>query len=71
MGKDKAYHNETNQKKAERAIMLSRYISEQTVTRDKELHFGKAPVAHTCNPSYSGGRDQVDHISKPTRGNSL
>jgi hypothetical protein len=23
------------------------------------------PVAHVCNPSYSGGRDQEDHGSKP------
>jgi hypothetical protein len=23
-----------------------------------------APVAHTCNPSYSGGRDQEDHSLK-------
>jgi hypothetical protein len=23
------------------------------------------PVAHTCNPSYSGGRDQEDCGSKP------
>jgi hypothetical protein len=22
-------------------------------------------VAHACNPSYSGGRDQEDHSSKP------
>jgi hypothetical protein len=22
-------------------------------------------VAHACNPSYSGGRDQEDHGSKP------
>jgi hypothetical protein len=28
------------------------------------------PVAHTCNPSYSGGRDQYDHGSKPTQANS-
>jgi hypothetical protein len=28
------------------------------------------PVAHTCNPSYSGGRDQKDHSSKPAQGNS-
>jgi hypothetical protein len=27
-------------------------------------------VAHTCNPSYSGGRDQEDHGSKTTRVNS-
>jgi hypothetical protein len=24
-----------------------------------------APVAHSCNPSYSGGRDQEDRGSKP------
>jgi hypothetical protein len=28
-------------------------------------NYGWAPVAHTCNPSYSGGRDQEDHSSKP------
>jgi hypothetical protein len=27
-------------------------------------------VAPTCNPSYSGGRDQEDHSSKPARANS-
>jgi hypothetical protein len=27
-------------------------------------------VAHTCNPSYSGGRDQEDHGSKPAWTNS-
>jgi hypothetical protein len=25
-------------------------------------------VAHTCNPSYSGGRDQEDQGSKPALG---
>jgi hypothetical protein len=25
-------------------------------------------VAHTCNPSYSGGRDQEDHGLKPALG---
>jgi hypothetical protein len=25
-----------------------------------------APVAHSCNPSYSGGTEQQDHGSKPT-----
>jgi hypothetical protein len=28
-------------------------------------------VAHTCNPSYSGGRDQEDYSSKPAWANSL
>jgi hypothetical protein len=32
---------------------------------------GQAPVAHTCNPSYSGGRDQEDRSSKPAQANSL
>jgi hypothetical protein len=27
-------------------------------------------VAHTCNPSYSGSRDQEDHGSKPAWANS-
>jgi hypothetical protein len=27
-------------------------------------------VAHTCNPSYSGGRDQEDSGSKPAQTNS-
>jgi hypothetical protein len=31
---------------------------------------GQAPVAHTCNTSYSGSRDQEDHSSKPALANS-
>jgi hypothetical protein len=27
-------------------------------------------VAHACNPSYLGGRDQEDHSSKPAWANS-
>jgi hypothetical protein len=27
-------------------------------------------VAHTCNPSYSGGREQEDQGSKPAQANS-
>jgi hypothetical protein len=30
----------------------------------------QALVAHTCNPSYSGGRDEEDHGSKPAWANS-
>jgi hypothetical protein len=29
-----------------------------------------APVAHACNPSYSGGRDQENRDSKPAWANS-
>jgi hypothetical protein len=28
-------------------------------------------MAHAYNPSYSGGRDQEDHGSKPAQANSL
>jgi hypothetical protein len=31
---------------------------------------GWVPVAHTCNPNYSGGRDQEDCSSKPAQENS-
>jgi hypothetical protein len=27
-------------------------------------------VAHTCNPSYSGSRNQEDHHAKPAQANS-
>jgi hypothetical protein len=32
---------------------------------------GQAPVTHTCNPSYSGGRNQEDRSSKPAQANGL
>jgi hypothetical protein len=32
-------------------------------------NFSQAPVAHACNPSYSGGRHQEDHSLKPAQGN--
>jgi hypothetical protein len=32
---------------------------------DKSYRISWAPVALTCNPSYSGGRDQEDHSLKP------
>jgi hypothetical protein len=33
--------------------------------------FSQAPVAHACDPSYSGGRDQEHWGMKPVRANSL
>jgi hypothetical protein len=36
----------------------------------KRKLFGLVPVAHTYNPSYSGGRDQEDHSAKPAEINS-
>jgi hypothetical protein len=35
------------------------------------LNSSWAQVAHPRNPSYSGGRDQEDHGSKPVQANSL
>jgi hypothetical protein len=37
----------------------------------KDIKNCQVLVAHTCNPSYSGGRDQEDQGSKPARSNSL
>jgi hypothetical protein len=37
----------------------------------KKESINQTPVAHTCNPSYSGGRDQEDGGSKLTRANKL
>jgi hypothetical protein len=37
----------------------------------KEVKTGQALVAHTCNPSYSRGRNQEDGSSKPAWTNSL
>jgi hypothetical protein len=37
----------------------------------KKSTVGWAPMAHACNPSYSGRREQEDHSSKPAWANSL
>jgi hypothetical protein len=42
-----------------------------SIPLQKERDVGWAPVAHFCNPSYSGSRDQEDHGSKPAFANSL
>jgi hypothetical protein len=36
-----------------------------------EVILCQAPVAHACNPSYSGGRDQEDCSLKPASANSV
>jgi hypothetical protein len=35
------------------------------------MYVSRALVGHACNLSYSGGRDQEDHSSKPAGANSL
>jgi endogenous inhibitor of DNA gyrase (YacG/DUF329 family) len=39
-------------------------------TSNKNQETSPALVAHVCNPSYSGGRDQENHGSKPAQANS-
>jgi hypothetical protein len=39
-----------------------------TLCKRKITH--RVPVAHACNPSYSGGRDKEDCGSKPAQVNS-
>jgi hypothetical protein len=38
---------------------------------EKRNIFPARHLAHACNPSYSGGRDQEDNCSKLARANSL
>jgi hypothetical protein len=40
------------------------------ILKKKKIH-SQVLVAHTCNPSYSGDRDQEDHGLKPTQANSF
>jgi hypothetical protein len=44
----------------------SRVCKQVTLTRSGKI-MSRAPVAHACNPSYWGGRDQEDSSSKPAR----
>jgi hypothetical protein len=36
----------------------------------EEIRISRFALASACNPSYSGGRDQDDHSSKPAQANS-
>jgi hypothetical protein len=36
----------------------------------RKLLQSQASVVHNCNPSYSGGRNQEDHCSKPAGANN-
>jgi hypothetical protein len=52
--------------------LVEEEIREETMlgTELRKAHFSQAPVAHACNPSYSGGRDQEDRGWKPAQANS-
>jgi hypothetical protein len=45
-------------------------LGAQGAGHSTEGQFSRAPAAPTCNPSYSGGRDQEDLGLKPARKNS-
>jgi hypothetical protein len=45
-------------------------LTPQTGCRIK-ITWSQALVAHTCSPSYSGGRDQEDRNSKPAQAKVL
>jgi hypothetical protein len=51
-------------------LMVELRSEEQAVVQLR-WYEAQVPVAHLCNPSYSGGRDQEDWGSKPTQANSL
>jgi hypothetical protein len=65
------------------APLLSTYLFHSLITllwilfafilifKDIALKCNWALVVHTCNPSYSGGRDQENRSSKPAQANSL
>jgi hypothetical protein len=42
--------------------------SNSNSTKNKNKGFFQAWVSYSCNPSYSGGRDQYDQGLKPTQG---
>jgi hypothetical protein len=42
----------------------------QCVIHSRVYRYSRMLVAHAYNPSYSGGRDQEDHGSKPAWANS-
>jgi hypothetical protein len=49
-------------------LLVGEALIKYSTTR---THGSWAPVAHTCNPSYSGGRDQEDRGSKPAPANGF
>jgi hypothetical protein len=46
-------------------------VQRQDAYPRQDWQLGWVPIAHTCNPSYSGGREQEDHGLKPTQAKSL
>jgi hypothetical protein len=53
---------------AESLLSKSEALSSNTIKRKRKKKTSWVSVAHTCNTSYSGGRDQEDCNSKPALG---
>jgi hypothetical protein len=53
-------------------LLLCRHEAESKLQslREQKKKIAQLPVTHTCNPSYSTGRDQEDIGSRPAQGNS-
>jgi hypothetical protein len=58
------------QSKGKVSGMHSMWVHKINKYMNKKRRKSPAPVAHTYNPSYSGGRDQEDCGSKPALTNS-
>jgi hypothetical protein len=50
-------------------MQTSKQNEEKNKYKGYKNDWHRALVAHACNPSYSGGRDQEDHGSKPAQVN--
>jgi hypothetical protein len=55
---------------AENENFTDRFLNSKLKLLFKKIYFSWAPVAHACNPSYSGGNYPEDCSSKPTPVNS-
>jgi hypothetical protein len=55
---------------APRAFLEGNLVPKRVCPPKKIEGKSQAPMAHACNPSYSGGRDQEDGGSKPAQANS-
>jgi hypothetical protein len=60
----------TNSLNKQTARGVGIYDFDSNVTNQIKRNLSLAPVAHTCNPSNPGLRDQEDHGSKPAQVNS-
>jgi hypothetical protein len=72
--KEKKQNNWNNRKKKKRSKKGwghgSWGLSSNPSTAKRKRKKSQAPEAHTCNPSYSEGRDQEDPDLKPAQTNS-